>query len=194
MRLGQRTNHQLGLLATTLFAASLALGCQQLEQLDDTTNAGIVRQAGSLYDYGRERPPAAIKDSAFPGPVVEDPPGAPNMSIATATLKEGVTQPPHRILARIHSSGDYAPMGIRAGDNYIWRSSWDSTKAASWVTSIVPGDSAATRHTLQRDARLTEYTHGDAAEPRLVRITVHSLAIGVCLSDPVCTSGHCGYW
>ena len=160
----------------------------------DTSNAVIVRQAGTLYDFGPERRPIAIRDSGFAGPVVSDTTAVPRMTIATASLKSGVVPPQERILARIHSSGDYAPMGIHAGDNYIARSSSDTTAAAQWVTKVVSANASAMAYQLRRDARSIEYTHGEPREPRLVRITVHSVAIAVCLSDPVCSSGHCGYW
>jgi hypothetical protein len=165
-----------------------------VETTRDTSSAMLVRRARTLYEYGPERRPIAITDSAFAGPVVPDTTAVPRMTISTATLKPGVTPPPERILARIRSSGDFAPMGIHAGDNYIARSSSDSTSAAQSVTMVVSANLAASPYRLHRDARAIEYTHGDPREPRLVRITVHSFAIAACLSDPVCSSGHCGYW
>ena len=158
----------------------------------DTSSVSIVRQARSLYDYGPERPPLTITDHGFPGPHVAD--GTiPRMWIATATLKRSSPIPSYRIVARIRSARAYPPMGIQAGENYIWRSSWDSAAAASWKTKLVPGDVAAMQHALVRDFRKIEYTHGDPLEPRLVRILVASEGLGVCLDDPVCQPmGHCG--
>jgi len=103
--------------------------------------------------------------------------------------------PGYRIIARIRSERAYAPMGIQAGENFIWRNSWDSTAAGSWQTKIIPGDVSAKQYALTRDPRRIEYTHGDPMEPRLVRILVASEGLGVCLDDPVCQPmGHCGYF
>lgn len=85
-------------------------------------------------------------------------------------------------------------MGLQAGDNYIWRSSRDTAAAGSWVTRIVSGDSASTSYILRRDPSRTEYTHGDPFEPRLVRFILRSEALGACLDDPSCATGHCGYY
>jgi hypothetical protein len=161
--------------------------------LSDTSSGSIVREAQKLYDYGLERPPIAVRDAAFKGPYVPDD-SLPRMWIATAKLK-GSTRPPHRIIARIRSERAYPPMGIDSGYNYIWRNSWDSTAAERWVTKIVAGNTRTKQHRLRRDPRRHEYTHGRSPlEPRLVRIKVHSVAIGACLDDPVCPSGHCGYY
>jgi hypothetical protein len=160
----------------------------------DTSDASAVRQAQTLYDYGKERPASQITDREFPGPVVDDS-LVPRVWVATATLKTGTQMPANRILARIRSARAYPPMGLVAGYNYVWRSSWDSTAASSWQTKIISGDTAATAHVLTRDPRNREYTHGvNAREPRIVRIRVHSMALGVCLDDPVCGTGHCGYY
>jgi hypothetical protein len=159
----------------------------------DTSRAAIIRQAEDSYQYGPERAPVTTTDSAFPGQHVPD--GTiPRMTIATATLKRDVRRPPARIIARIRSSQPYAPLGIVAGDNYIWRSSWDTTKATTWVTQIIPGDRAAGTHALARDPRRREYTHGDPREPRLVLVMVSSVGLAFCFDDPVCGTGHCGYY
>lgn len=154
----------------------------------------IVRAADSLYDFGPERPPLTADDPSFKGPRVPD--GTiPRMWIATATLKSHVPVPKDRIIARIRSEGRYSQMGISAGYNYVWRSSRDTSRASRWVTRIIAADTAVQRHDLTRDDRLMEYTHGDPSEPRLVILTVHSMALGLCLDDPTCRPvGHCGYY
>jgi hypothetical protein len=116
------------------------------------------------------------------------------MTIATMRLKSGKPQPSHRLIARIKSDGDYPAMGIHEGMNLVWRSSWDSTTAGSWVTKIVPLAPFMPEHVLTRDPRMHEFTGGDPREPRLVRVTVASVAFAACLDDPMCGSGHCGYW
>lgn len=160
----------------------------------DTSSVAIVRQARALYDYGPERAPLTITDRDFQGPHVAD--GTiPRMWIATAKLKRASPMPGYRIIARIRSERAYRPMGIQAGENYIWRNSWDSTAAGSWQTKIVPGDVSAKQFALTRDPRKIEYTHGDPMEPRLVRVLVASEGLGACLDDPVCQPmGHCGYY
>jgi hypothetical protein len=159
----------------------------------DTARAVIVQQAVTLYDYGEERLPLGVSDPAFPGTHVDD--GTiPRMRIATARLKANTPQPSARIIARITSEGDYAPMGIRAGDNYVWRNTWRNADSASWVTRIVPRDPSGRTHDLVRDYRKHEYTHERAEEPRLVLLQVRSVGLGICLDDPVCGTGHCGYY
>lgn len=186
----------------TLVVFSVALsGCRLQsgspstgERGADTSRAAIVREAQSLYDYGSERPPIATVDHEFRGPVVDD--GTiPRMWIATATLKRGVTRPAHRIVARIRSTGAYPAMGIAQGDNYIWRSTWDTGRDSRATAMIVSVDSSSKPHQLLRDERKIEYSHGaDPAEPRLVLMKVHSVALGACLEDRICPSGHCGYY
>jgi hypothetical protein len=158
----------------------------------DTSRAAIVRAAQAFYDYGRERPPVAGRDKEFRGPHVADG-SIPRMWIATASRK--ASAPPTRdvIVARIRSTADYPQMGLKAGYNYIWRSSSDSASAATWVSRIIPADTAAKSFTLTRDPRHIEFSHGNPKEPRLVRIKVGSEALGVCFDDPVC-GGHCGYY
>jgi hypothetical protein len=176
-----------GTLALALLACAPRL-------VTDVPDAQVRRDAVSLYDFGPERPPINADDPGFQGPVVPDG-QIPRMTIATATLKPNVPVPKDRIIARIRSERAYPPMGIAAGTNYIWRNSRDARRAKDWKTLIVGGDSAMTRHVLQRDARHMPYSHGDPAEPRLVVLHVHSVALGACLDDPMCSpSGHCGYY
>ena len=153
----------------------------------------IVREADSLYDFGTERATVMVDDPAFQGPVVDDG-RIPHMTIATAKLKVGTPQPAHRIIARIRSDAPYTKMGVQAGYNYVWRNSWSDADTASWLTQIVARDSA-TAHDLIRDSRRHEYTHGmSPKEPRLVILKVHSIALALCLDDPMCSTGHCGYY
>lgn len=160
----------------------------------DTSRASEIRAAQELYDYGKERTPLTVSDRKFEGPYVPDD-SIPRMWISSAKLKANVRQPASRIIARIRSERAYPPMGIVAGYNYVWRNSWDERTASRWVTKIIPSDKSVDEHQLMRDARRQEYTHGKSPiEPRLVRIQVHSMAIGLCLDDPICSSGHCGYY
>jgi hypothetical protein len=160
----------------------------------DTSRASELRAAQELYDYGKERTPVTVNDREFKGPYVPDD-SVPRMWIASAKLKANVKQPATRIIARIRSERAYPPMGIVAGYNYVWRNSWEKRTASRWVTKILPDDKSVTEHQLLRDARKHEYTHGmSPIEPRLVRIKVHSMGIGLCLDDPVCPTGHCGYY
>lgn len=187
--------------STLVFLSAALSGCR-LQQGSpstgdpgaDTTRTAIVREAQGLYDYGPDRLPIASVDTAFRGPVVAD--GAiPRMWIATATLKRGVTRPTHRIVARIRSMGAYPPMGIAEGDNYIWRDTWSARDYSRSRAVVVSVDSTIKPHALVRDERKIEYSHGaDPAEPRLVLMKVHSVALGACLEDRICPSGHCGYY
>jgi hypothetical protein len=181
---------------TTVSAAALTIGvlaCWPIV-LPHMSNAAVLQEAQSLYDFGPERAPLTDVDPAFRGPVVPDG-EIPRMWISTATLKANVPVPETRIIARIRSEGAYPRMGIAAGYNYVWRNSRDTSVARRWVTSVVSADSATTRHDLQRDYRFMEYMHGDPTEPRLVILRVHSIALGVCLDDPLCQpAGHCGYY
>ena len=162
--------------------------------ISDTSSRSVIREARTLYDYGRERPPLAIRDTAYTGPYVSDD-SIPRVWIATASLKANAPRPKTRIIARIRSERAFAPLGIVAGYNYVWRNSWDTAAVARWATRIVPDDSVAKPHDLVRDARKHEYTRGmSPMEPRLVRIKVHSTALGLCLDDPICPTGHCGYY
>ena len=160
----------------------------------DTSGTSIIAEARKLYDYGKERPPVAVRDTAYLGPYVSDD-SIPRVWIATASLKPGIRRPKTRIIARIRSERAFAPLGLIAGYNYVWRNSWDTAAVARWTTRVVPDDRSAKPHDLVRDARNHEYTRGmSPLEPRLVRIKVHSTALGLCLDDPICPTGHCGYY
>ncbi len=177
-------------LTGTLVVTFLACAPRLIQDVSDTQ---VRRDAVALYDFGPERQPISGDDPGFPGPVVPDG-QIPRMTIATATLKPNVPVPKDRIIARIRSERAYPPLGISAGDNYIWRNSRDVSRAKDWVTLVAGGNSAALRHVLRRDGRHRAYSHGDPAEPRLVLLHVHSVALGACLDDPMCSTGHCGYF
>lgn len=160
---------------------------------DTISRTAIIRQAESLYAYGTERPQLRGKDPEFPGPVVGDG-RIPRMWIATARFKGSGARPKDRIIARIRSEAPYPQMGIAKGYNYVVRNSWDRQAAHAWRTSVVARDMSIETHDLTRDARKIEFTHGEPLEPRLVVLKVHSVGLGVCLDDPVCGTGHCGYY
>lgn len=160
----------------------------------DTTRTVATRDARMFYEFGPERPPVSVRDTAFKGPYVADD-AVPRMWIATARLKANAARPASRIIARIRSERAYPALGLAAGYNYVVRNSWDTAAASRWMTRIVADDPAMKPHELVRDSRRLEYTHGKSPlEPRLVRIKVHSTAIGMCLDDPICPTGHCGYY
>jgi len=161
--------------------------------MPDTSRAAILREAESLYTYDRdERPPLSRNDKDFKGPVVDDS-MVPQVRIATARLKDPSRRPRYRIIARINSDAPYDSLGLGKGYSYVWRNSWDDAQADTWVTKIIASDSTRPEHVLVRDPRYIAYSHGNAREPRLVRIKVHSLALGICVDDPRC-GGHCGYY
>lgn len=170
-----------------------ARGASSVPAADDTSRAALLREAESLYVYDRdERKPLTRTDPDFKGPVVEDK-ALPDVRISTARLKDPRRHPRYRIIARINSSAPYDGLGLGKGFNYVWRNSWDSAQAGTWVTKIIPSDASKPDHVLTRDSRDIPYSHGDAREPRLVRIKVHSVALGLCIDDPRC-GGHCGYY
>ena len=181
------------LTAVSMGALALSILACPSVLLQNISSTAVRREAESLYDFGPERPPLRANDPAFKGPVVPDG-EIPRMWISTATLKPNVPVPKDRIIARIRSERAYPLLGIAAGENYVWRNSRDARRAKSWVTLVVAADSALARHTLKRDERLMEYTHGEPAEPRLVILQVHSQSLSMCLDDPMCSTGHCGYY
>jgi len=172
-------------------------GTQKTTALPDTTGmtpvqVQILKEALSHYNIDKnERPPLAITDSSFPGAAIPES-EAPEMTIATMTRDTTTPRPAWRLIARITSRGDYPAMGVYKGTNFIWRSSWNNADSATWVTRVVSTSPGKAAHDLHRDPRTIEYTHGDPSQPRLVKITVHSIAFAVCLDDPMCGSGHCG--
>jgi hypothetical protein len=84
-------------------------------------------------------------------------------------------------------------MGIQAGVNYVVRNSWSDADTLTWVTQIISRDSATARK-LTRDPRRIQYAHELTPKvPRLVVLRVNSVALVICLDDPGCRPGHCGY-
>lgn len=196
-----------GVVAVAVLASA---GCTTSSERGDTTavradttpkrearsvlpRSSVAVEAESLYTYGSERPQVTVKDPEFPGPYVAND-SLPRMWIATAMLKEGMRRPSQRVIARIRSERAYPKAGIDSGYNYVLRSSWDAKEAKSWMTKIVSGSGRLDSYALTRDRRMREYTHGNAREPRLVRVMVHSVGFGACFDDPICPTGHCGYY
>lgn len=189
MKLAERSMSQAKRFALAGLSA-LFLGCSVTACED---NREIVEEATSKYDYGVDRNAIDRIDRNLPAPTIPDD-TALHMTIATASLKRGVARPASRIIAVIRSNGDYPALGIYAGNNYIWRSSWDRSAAETWENKVVPGNLEKRAHTLTRDPRMHEYTDGPPGVPRLVRVTVRSMAFVVCLDDPMCGTGHCGHY
>ncbi|HET9013174.1 MAG TPA: hypothetical protein VFN38_15215 [Gemmatimonadaceae bacterium] len=190
--------------ALLLSISTLLAGCALLEQpyreaapvyiTGTSEQQAIFFEALTDYNIDAEREPIAITLATFPKPSIPDT-SAPHMTIATMRLKPGHMPPAsHRLIARITSDGDYPAMGIYAGANFVWRNSWDSTAVATWVTRVVPTKPSMPAYVLTRDPGMHEFTSGDAHQPRLVRATIASVAFAACLDDPMCPTGHCGYW
>jgi hypothetical protein len=168
-----------------LCASALLAGCpSQFEPPRPGTRmpsgAEVLDAAQNFYVAGPERPPKDTTDFSLPPghSIAEN--DAPRMTIATMTASAGPTPPSVKILARITSTGDYAPMGIRQGRNIVWRDAenraWLTPQNGSprqlssvpgWVFPIQPGH-----------------------EPSLYRVRTNSFSFVVCLDD--CGSGHCG--
>jgi hypothetical protein len=190
-----------------LLIAMLPLGCRSLffppgypdearSPAFTTTQAIILEEARTDYDFGPERPAVDRVDRSFPGPTVPDS-MAPDMSMAMATLKAGRTRPPRRIIARITSNRDYPLMGIHEGANYIWRDTWDTTTvaAATWINRVTSAKRGEPDHQLVRDPRLDQFPPVVTQHtPSILKLTVNSIAFEACLDDPACPSGHCGYY
>jgi hypothetical protein len=94
------------------------------------------------------------------------------------------------IMALVHSNRAYKHLGIAVGDNYVWRDSTSGDKK-KWLTFMVPATVSSDAKKLKRDT--VEYSMGDHKQPRLVRAVTRSVSFGVCLEDPACGTGHCGY-
>jgi hypothetical protein len=161
-----------------------------------TTQALILSEANRDYDFGPELPAVSRIDRTFPGPTAPDS-AAPTMTMAVMTLKAGVARPPQRIIARITSDRDYPLMGIYEGVNFVWRNTWDSTAvaAATWENRVTSDNPGLPDHVLVRDARLNQFPPtGTQHTPSILKLSVNSIAFEACLDDPVCPSGHCGYY
>lgn len=187
MKLGPRLTTlkcmAIGPLVVLLFA-----GCQSLfnpprPELRLPTEAEIAQAAQTDYDFGPKRPP---KDTVIPGltgPSVADS-NAPVMTIETMTRKRSaVPNPLLQMLARIESTGDYTPMGIRRGENFVWR----DVGGTNWVSAA----GSSRPHRLVRHVNLDRRAM-KPHEPGLLKVAVNSTSFVVCLDDCPWT-GHCGY-
>jgi hypothetical protein len=158
------------------------------------THYTVAQEGDALYDFeapGRE--PVRMTDPDFSGPTVRDG-QVPHVVIQTATLKPGKVRPEGRIIARIYSDSAYRNLGLQRGYNYVWRNSWNDADTATWVTKIIPQENAG-EHVLTRDSRHLQYARDMPAKvPRLVILRVNSEALTICLDDPGCPTGHCGYF
>lgn len=179
--------------------ALLAIGCRsQFEprppESPPTPTQIAVLLAADDYDSGPERPAIDTIDRGFTGPTVPDN-LAPNMTIATMTLRPGRPEGRRRLLARITSDGDYPPMGIRRGMNFVWRDTWANSLAAAqtWTNWVTPSRAGEPSHRLVRDPRLDRFANvAGHHTPNLLKLRVNSTGFLVCLGDPACPSGHCG--
>lgn len=147
------------------------------------TQREIIQAARDDYDYGPKR---AARDTLIPdlgGPSVHDD-SAPVMTIETMRRKGSVRPDPLlQMLARINSDRDYPHMGIRRGDNFVWR----DISNVNWIT---PNEAGARSHRLVRVQRFNPRTT-TFHEPGLMKIRMNSTGFIVCLDClPV---GHCGY-
>jgi hypothetical protein len=125
------------------------------------------------------------------------PPGTavPDADEPTITIARAVPiRPPGPsgkvILALVRSDKPYQHLGIAVGDNYVWRDATDADPKR-WRTFMVPVSFSSNAKKLKRDT--TAYSSGDHTQPRLVRRVTNSVSLGVCLDDPACGTGHCGY-
>jgi hypothetical protein len=169
-----------------LFAGLVLAGCGTTQQLyaPTPTQVALLSEAQLDYDVApTERPPKDTTDRAFPpGHSVPDD-DAPNMTIATMTLKPG--HPPARLklIARITSNRDFAPMGIQRGMNYVWR---DTLTRAAWITPRSGPD----HHLVETPGY--QFASRPEHQPSLLRVAVNSFAFVLCLDD--CPTGHCGMY
>jgi hypothetical protein len=163
----------------------------------------ILTSARNDYDY--ETPERSPDDADNPNDITNGgvPAGqAPTMKISKATRKSPVSSPTEEVLARIVSDKPYAPLGIIAGTNYLWRDRNDPDHG-KWKVYMIADDATTKPNKLKRSN--AEYVKSDDSgphphtQPRIARATkrknarVDSFAFGVCLEDPVCGTGHCGY-
>jgi hypothetical protein len=142
----------------------------------------LLQELKADYDVSpNKRPPKDTSDANFPpGHSVPDN-AAPDMSIATLTLKAGHSAP-STFIAVINSSGAFTPMGIEAGNNLVWRD-------AAGTAYITPLDVPGSDHPLVMTPRY-QFPRRPEHEASLLRVKVKSYAFVVCLDG--CGSGHCG--
>jgi hypothetical protein len=176
-------------LVITPLAGLLLVGCKgQFEpprvDVRTITQISVLSAATNEYDVSPvERPPKDTIDRAFPGGHSVPDDLAPSMTIATMTLKQGHAPSFPKLLARITSTGDFAPMGIRKGMNYVWRDASDT----AWVTPARPGPD----HKLELTPGY-QFPPRPERQPSLFRVAVNSFAFVLCLDD--CPTGHCGMY
>lgn len=173
----------IGLLVGLLFAGCKSLFDPPRPITRMPTQTEIIRSAQDDYEYGPRRSPRDTVIPALRVPTVADD-AVPIMTIETMTRKRTARiDPSLRLIARINSSNDYPHLGIRRGDNFVWRDFWD-------VNWLAPIDTGARSHRLVRvDSfyRRPMVPH----EPGLLKVKVNSTAIVLCLD--CFPTGHCGY-
>jgi hypothetical protein len=146
------------------------------------TQSEFFRAAREDYTLGSKRPPMDTVVRNYEGPSVPDN-LAPTMSIETMTRKASApANPLYTILARIESTGDYAPMGIRGGENFLYSGVF-GTKWIKNSSSLLP-------LRLKRHKPLDRYAQ-PPVEPMLLRVTTNSVAFIACLEG--CDTGHCSF-
>jgi hypothetical protein len=143
------------------------------------------------YDFVDPTGPVAATIPLPDGTQLPDAAAPVAFTIARAVPKSSPAPSGKVILALIKSDKPYPHLGIAAGDNYVWR---DATNPdpSKWETYMVQLAPAANFKKLKRGS--THYSTGDPTQPRLVKAVSRGfVAFGVCLDDPMCGSGHCGY-
>ena len=192
MRNEQRRSRRAHALLSMGVATLVLAGCNRRTQ---QTNLSMTQEAESLYTYGDEREPIDIEDPNFPGKAVDEN-DFPVVTIATATAQPG--NPPREgiVLARITSNRDFPEFGLKQGPNYLWRVPASSSgNPRDSVNQIFPAGHTSMSYQLTRHPGMHELSPGSREVPRLVRVKVHSLALGACLDEEMCKpSGHCGYY
>jgi hypothetical protein len=145
------------------------------------TNAQVFAAAQRHYSVRSERPPRDTTDYSLPPGHSVPENDAPIMTIATMTANPGPILFPGKILARITSSRDYKPMGIKQGPNILWRDAYKRV----WITPQSNGP-----HEELNQVPRYIFPLEPGHEPSLLRVKTNSFAFIACLDD--CGSGHCG--
>lgn len=158
--------------------------------------AAILASAKSS-DYTYEDPARIAVSARDPTDITH--PGVPEASAPTMTIAKAIrastpTPLTEEVLAKIVSDRAYPDLGLRPGDNYVWRYRADPV-AANWQVWVVSDNPSHMGKQLSRSAH--DFTDGNHTQPRIVRArrttAAAVVAFGACLEDPVCPSGHCGY-
>lgn len=181
MRLNARASTTKGLaIASTIVLLLPVLVVQGCRPSQET----IVQAAGENYDFGAKRPPHDTTINTFAGESVPDSLAPDTIFIESMTLKRSAQSNPfYTLIARIQSNKDYRPIGIRRGDNFLWRDIFGK----KWITT-----SASTLpHGLDHHRPL-DWHAPRPHDPVLLRVRTNSIAFVVCLDD--CSSGHCSYF